>query len=486
MREEKELSTIVGKENVLFDPKSIEGYAGDMSFVSHVRPRCVVKPANADEVQAIVKWANDTQTPLVPVSSGAPHFRGDTIPRIGGAVIVDLTRMKKIMRIDPRNKVAWVEPGVTYGELLPELKKAGLAPYMPLCPKASKSVLASIVEREPTTMPAQHWDATDPYLCGEVIYGTGDKMRTGEAAGPETTEAQWKLGKAHMTPFGLAQMDENKILSGAQGSIGILTWASMKCRLASELSRSFFVPSATIEPLNELAYQMLRIRLGDHFFILNDLNLACLLAKTPEEIKSIREKLPAWVLFVSVEGRGKLPREKVECEEADFMDMVGRAGLKAMPAIAGANADDLSRILSGPSGEPYWKLKHKGGGREGFFITTLDKTPDFVAAVSDLARSGRFSSMDMGVYIQPVVQGTSCHCEFDLYYAPQNAAETERVKRVVTEGAARLADMGAFFSRPYGPWAKVAFRHDEGTTLLKKVKHIFDPNNVLNPGQLCF
>jgi FAD/FMN-containing dehydrogenase len=48
-------------------------------------------------VQKLVKLANETMTPLVPVSSGPPHFRGDTVPGIGGAVIVDLSGMKKII-----------------------------------------------------------------------------------------------------------------------------------------------------------------------------------------------------------------------------------------------------------------------------------------------------------------------------------------------------------------------------------------------------
>jgi len=47
---------------------------------------------------------------------------------------------------------------------------------------------------------------------------------------------------------------------------------------------------------------------------------------------------------------------------------------------------------------------------------------------------------------------------------------------------------GAFFNRPYGLWAKDVYqRHDESTqTALRRVKKIFDPNNILNPGVLCF
>ena len=97
---EKGLAKIFGSKNVLDSAKVLEEYSKDMSFVHPIRPRCVVKPKDTDEVQRLVKWANETLTPLVSISSGAPHFRGDTVPSTGGAVIVDLSGIKKIVRID--------------------------------------------------------------------------------------------------------------------------------------------------------------------------------------------------------------------------------------------------------------------------------------------------------------------------------------------------------------------------------------------------
>lgn len=488
MAKKSGLEKIVGKTNVYDSPEILDAYSGDMSFVPRIRPRCVVKPGNTQEVQQIVKWANETSTPLVPVSSGPPHFRGDTVPRIGGAVIVDLGRMKRIMRIDPKNRVAMVEPGVTFGELQVELEKAGLEAYTPLCPRSAKSVVASMLEREPITMPAHHWDATDPYLCLEVTFGTGDTLRTSEAAGPESTEEKWAMGCSQMTPYGISQMDENKLLSGAQGTMGIITWATMKCRLASKFSRTLLVPSDDLAPLLDLSYKLLRVRQSDHLFIVNGLNLACLVGKDAQEIKALEAELPNWGLVVSFEGNGELPEDKVAWQEADFRDMVAHTGqLKVVMAAAGGRGEDLSRILSRPSEEPYWKLRYKGGCSELFFLTTLDKTPAFASAVSTLSQSQRISPRDIGVYIQPVVQGTSCHCEFDIFYDPANVAEMEGAKRLVSQGATDLANMGAFFSRPYGPWAKVAYsRATETATMQRKIKKIFDPNNVLNPGQLCF
>ena len=137
---------------------------------------------------------------------------------------------------------------------------------MPLAPRSSKSVIGSMLEREPITIPSHHWDSTDPLLCAEVVFGTGDKFRTGEASGPDTIEEQWELGKAQMNPFGHSHMDVQRLLAGAQGTMGIVTWATLKCCYLSRLSRALLVPSASLEPLIDLSYQLVKFRLGGQPF----------------------------------------------------------------------------------------------------------------------------------------------------------------------------------------------------------------------------
>ena len=483
MNGKEALEKIVGSQNVLDSLPVLEAYSGDLSFVPRIKPRCVVKPENAQEVQKIVQWANETLTPLVPVSSGSPHFRGDSVPGVGGAVIVDLNRMKRIVRIDPHNRVALIEPGVTYTQLQPELAKAGLSAYLPLSPRSTKSVIGSMLEREPITMPAHHWDASDPLLCAEIVFGTGDILRGGEAAGPDPIEKQWELGKAQMTPMGLGQFNEHRLISGAQGTIGIVTWSTLKCRYLAKLSRTFLVPAQNIEPLIDLSYQLLRIRLGDHLFILNGLNLACLLAGNAAEIEALKKGFPEWVLIVSFEGTGEMPEEKVQYQEADFQDIARFCNVKPATALPGAPEGAVTSWLSSPSAEPYWKLRHKGGCHDIFFLTTLDKTPDFLAAVSAL----QYPPGDVGVYIQPIVQGTSCHCEFNLFADPLKPAEVENARWMVHEGSRKLAKMGAYFSRPYGDWVDFAFDGSaEAVVMQRKVKKIFDPKGILNPAKLRF
>jgi FAD/FMN-containing dehydrogenase len=81
----------------------------------------------------------------------------------------------------------------------------------------------------------------------------------------------------------------------------------------------------------------------------------------------------------------------------------------------------------------------------------------------------------------------SCHCEFNIPYDPYDQKEADIVREVVSRASEELAKHGAFFSRPYGDWVDIAFKKDvQETIVLKKIKEIFDPSNILNPGKLCF
>jgi FAD/FMN-containing dehydrogenase len=486
MSAKEELTAIVGAASTFDAPELLEAYSKDESFVRQMKPQCVARPENPEEVHELVRWANRTATPLVPVSSGPPHFRGDTIPTLGG-VVVDMSRMKKIIRINRRNRVAMVEPGVTFAELQPELEKEGLRLPMPLCPRRSKSVLGSCLEREPTIIPKYQWDISDPLLCTEVVFGSGDLFRTGEAAGPGSLEDQWASGQAQTNPMGPFQVDFFRLIQGGQGSMGIVTWASVRCELMPQVQRPFLVASERLEDLLDFAYRLMWARLGDELLFLNGLNLAAILGEDADHIRALRETLPQWVLIFCIAGYERLPQERVEYQERDIRDIAERFGVEPVTAIPGAKGRDVLEALSGASGEPYWKLRYKGGCHDIFFLTTLDKAPEFVAAMYHVAEAAGYPKTDIGVYLQPQMQGRACHCEFNLSCAPGNPREVEKVRNLFIESSEALMRMGGFFSRPYGPWAEMAYSRDAQSVIaLRKVKNIFDPNNVMNPGKLCF
>ena len=136
---------------------------------------------------------------------------------------------------------------------------------------------------------------------------------------------------------------------------------------------------------------------------------------------------------------------------------------------------------------PYWKFAYKGSCQDLFFHTVLSKAPTFSEAIGEVAFKHDYSVQDIGFYVQPLVYGGICHFEANFYYNPDNAEEVKKVKNLFAEAAEVALDMDGFFSRPYGVIADMVYSRTAGyTAALKKVKKMFDPNNVMAPGRLCF
>lgn len=494
MDEKKEtLTSIAGTDNVYDLPGISSDFGLDQVFSPESGPAYLVRPQNTEEIQAVVKWANRTATPLIPVSSGPPHFHRDTTAAAQGAVIVDLSRMKRIVRIDRRNRVVLIEPGVTYGELQSELAKNDMRLSMPLLPRSNKSIIASLLEREPITIPRYQWTLLEPLRCMEVIWGDGSSLRTGEAGEPGpggatmSLEEQWKIDLVQLDPIGPGQVDYYRVLSAAQGTMGIVTWASLRCEVLPKVRKLHFIPGNNLKELIACAQKLLRVRLGDEFFILNRNNLASIIGVNSSDFEALKAKLPAWSIIIVFSGRAYLPEEKVRFQQKDAAALVQDAGLQLVSDLPGVDTNNLLEIISNPSSEPYWKQRIKGGCRDIFFLTTMDRVRNFVDKMDLSAGSDGYPSDSIGVYIQPLQQGVSCHCEFNLPFNPENEEETAVVNKLFGDASVNLLREGAFFSRPYGVWADLEYnRASQTTAMLKKVKSIFDPNGILNPGRLCF
>jgi FAD/FMN-containing dehydrogenase len=488
MIEKEKLVEIVGARNVSDKPAVLAEYSRDVSFVNAVRPACIVKPANAGEIQEIVKLANATETPLVPVSSGPPHFRGDTVPGIGGAVIVDLSRMKKIINVDRPRRVAMVEPGVTFGELIPAAEKEGIRLNLPLLPRKSKTVIGSILEREPVIMPKYQWDISDPIACLGVIFGTGDEFRTGQAAGPGSVEEQWAVGGVQKAPYGPGIASWHRLIQGAQGTMGIVTWASMRCEILPGLEEPFVVNSSDVGTLLELASWLVRLRIPNECFILNKASLATIFAKKwPGDYQNLKDTLPPWTLFYNLVGYEMFPQERISSHVKTIIDITRRLGLDPVKSAGSVSANEILKAVRQTSEEPYWKLRGKGACEDIFFLTINDKLDSLVKVMYDQAEKAGYSVSDMGAYIQPIVQGTGIHCEFNLFYDPDNASEANRVRDLSASAVRKLIAGGAFFSRPYGNNTGLIVNRDAaGVAVLSKLKKMFDPKYIMNPGKAGF
>jgi FAD/FMN-containing dehydrogenase len=481
-----ELISLFGEEHVFDEADILAKYNGDRSFANPIPPRFVVKPQNAVQVENLVKWANETFTPLVPISSGGPHFRGDTAPSVPETVIVDLSGMKKILSINKTHRMAVIEPGVTYGELAETLAREGMFLAPCLAPRATKSVVGSLLEVEPRLNAMHQWAFTDPLRCMEVTWGDGNRMYTGEAGlSPMNLEQQWKEEKWQVEPVGPMMLDFFRLLTAAQGTMGVVTWASIRCELNHRIHKTFLVPAGKEEDLVEFIRRVVHFRFSDQLFILNGAQLASLVGADADEIKQLKKEIPAWVAVVGIGGRDLLPEERVAQQEADIADIAQKNGLKMLPAVSGIAGGKVMAKAANPCEGIFWKERTKGAFQDIFFVTTLDRTPEFIAKMDRLAIEASLNPSDIGIYVQPLHCGSSYHLEFTLFYNPGNKAEAARIKALFFGASEVFGSMGAFYTRPYGAWAGIQMNKDAmGKKTLDKLKNIFDPNGIMNPGKL--
>lgn len=481
----RELIRVVGAENFSDKRRELESYSSDYSLTQGCRPAYVVRPKSNEEVQQIVKLANESRTPLIPSSSGV-HFYGGTVPKLGG-IVVDLSGMNKILDIDEKNRKVRIEPGVTWRQIEDELKEKDFRVVIPLLPHPERSVVTSCLEREVPVISIYEYGE----LLGgtEVIWPNGDIFRTGSASAPGYPESASKGANFEGPGLNFVQL-----VKGAQGTMGIVTWANVKMESMPRVSKTFFGlfddPQRVVRPL----YRIQRLRIGHECFLVNNLNLALILAEGKrEKFERLRAALPPWILILTLSGARWRPEEKIGYQEralikmknAEFPEMAISTALPGVPG-AGAKLENLLR-RPWPLAETYWKHLYQGGCEDLFFISKLADAPRFMKIVEEVAVRNGYSPGDLGCYLQPIEYGRACHLEFNFYYEPGNARKIERVRQIKLEAAKLLLDQGAFFSRPYGELAELVYqRAATYTSMLKRVKDIFDPNNIMNPGNLCF
>ncbi len=478
------LTGIVGLGNVTTEPDRLRTYQA-AGMVTGGDPLAILKPQDTQQVRELVNLARGEGYNLVFSSSAPPRFRGDSIPR-GEGIIVDMSEMSRIVRMDRRNKVAIIEPGVTFEALIAAADQVGLKVLMPLLPRRGKSVLASYLEREPIQIPKYHWDMTDPLFSTELVFGTGDLFRTGAASGPGSLDQQWAVGGAQKSSFGPGQTDFVRVVQGSQGTLAGVTWGSVKLEVKPRIHQIWFAPDDKLKRLVDYSYKALRPKLGDEWFILNSYSLATAIADDPDGIDSLAGRQAPWTLIYGISGYDYLPEERMVYQRQDLTDMAQACGLAPVLEVPGCSTKMMESILAAPSPEPYYKMRPRGGFQDIFFLTTLDQAEHLIATMQQVCKKQRYSGK-LGIYIQPIQHGRTVHLEFTIYYDPEDVQERDKAIALFEEASRKLESDGAFFSRPYGPWADLAYaRCPDTVRALRKVKNILDPDRVLNRGKLCF
>ncbi|MFI6205312.1 FAD-binding oxidoreductase [Streptomyces sp. NPDC051041] len=216
-------------EAVLTDPDVTASYARDMaSFCPAGAPAVVVLPRTVEQVQHVMRTATALRVPVVP--QGARTGLSGAANATDGCIVLSLTKMDRILEIDPVDRIAVVEPGVVNAALSRAVGEHGLA-YPPDPSSWEMCTIGGNIGTASGGLCCVKYGVTAEYVLGlDVVLADGRLLRTGRR-----------------TAKGVAGYDLTRLFVGSEGSLGIVVRAvlALKPKPPEQLVLAAEFPSAS-------------------------------------------------------------------------------------------------------------------------------------------------------------------------------------------------------------------------------------------------
>src|SRR5919108_1493308 len=213
----RQLRSIVGETYVLIEKEDAIVYEQDGS-IFQVMPEIVVLPANVEQVSAVVKAAKQADVPIVPRGSGT-GLAGGAVPAEGG-IVLSLARLNRILKIDLRNRIAIVEPGVINLDVTKAVAKEGYFYAPDPSSQAACSIGGNVANNSGGPHTLAYGVTTNHVLAVEVVLDDGAIVQLG--------------GQVADTPG----YDLCGVFVGSEGTMGIVTKVTVRLMQRRESVRT--------------------------------------------------------------------------------------------------------------------------------------------------------------------------------------------------------------------------------------------------------
>ncbi|UUE28836.1 FAD-binding protein (plasmid) [Rhodococcus qingshengii] len=230
----------IGHNGVLTDPDIIDTYSRDQSrMTSYVRAAGVVAPSSTEQVSVCLSLAHHHGITLVARGAGSGLSGGANSQ--AGCVIVSLHRMDRIISIDEANRLAIVQPGVITAALRAEVAQVGL--YYPPDPgSVDFCTLGGNIATNAGGLCCVKYGVTGDFVLGlEVVLADGRVLKTG-----------------HSTMKGVAGYDLTRLFVGSEGTLGIITEATLRLVPSPKRPHTFVASFATLSAAGRSVTELLR------------------------------------------------------------------------------------------------------------------------------------------------------------------------------------------------------------------------------------
>lgn len=447
------IEAIVGKHNFLSAEEDLLTYAYDGTGLEF-EPWGVALPGCVEEITAIARLANQYSFAVIPRGAGS-GMTGGSLPVYSGLVLA-LTRMNKILKIDESNMIAFVEPGLITGKLQREVEKRGLF-YPPDPSSFPFSTIGGNIAECAGGSRAVKYGVTKDYILGlEAVLPTGELLKTGV-----------------QTAKGVVGYDLTKLLVGSEGTLAIITKAIVRLLPLPEARSTLLAVFDDMEAAAGSVNDIMSSRIIP----------CCLEYMDQASIQCVedylRQGLPTdagALLLIEVDGMN----EDVRRSAVKIKDLcLGNGAREVTIAENAAQAEELWRARRSIPPALFRLKPHKISED---ITVPRSRLPDMVRRLADIQKT-------YGLVLVSFGHAGDGNIHVNIMLDKRDPTQAATAKNMVSSIFECALELGGTLSGEHGIGiTKAPFLDLEvnelGVDVMKRIKQAFDPNGILNPGKI--
>jgi len=447
------LVEIVGEENYTDSLIDMVSFSYDASEHSH-RPTCAVWPETADQVSEILKLSNREKIPVIPRGAGT-GLSGMAVP-IEGGIILDLSRMNSIVKISIEDRLAIVQPGVVYVDLEKALAPSGF--FFPPDPASGKvSTLGGNVATNAGGLKGAKYGTTRDYVLGlQIVLPDGRIMRTGSK-----------------TMKSVSGYDLTRLFVGSEGTLGVVTEIILKINPKPTATSTALATFDSLEDAGRAINQIMHSGIiPSALEILGKETLAAINQNTDLNLPEVDA-----MLLAETDGYTQ--------EETDYQIE------KVIRNFKENNAKEVKQARTDKEVEDLWAARKSAYAVLARIKThfVLEDVTVPMTNIAELLKGVEEISKRHDIQIATFGHAGDGNLHPQILYDGYDPEQVRRMEEASADLFKLAIDLDGTLTGEHGiGLAKAPYmtlEHDPAAMdVMRHIKKMFDPNNILNPGKM--
>lgn len=447
----EKLQNILPPQNILHTEKDLAAYSQDASSIKGGLPDAVVFAESIEQVQKVVQIANETSTPIICRGAGT-NTVGACITNHGG-IVLNFSKMDKILEINRENMTAKVQPGVIVGHLQAEVEKLGL--YYPPDPSylAYSTIGGSIAQNSAGARTFKYGATKDYILDMLVVTADGNLLRTGSNTIKNSTG--YNLGS---------------LFIGSEGTLGIVVEATLKLITKPQCAKVIMAYFETIEDAVNSVNAIIEQRVSPATIDFMDKNAIQTIERfNPSGLDTEKEA----ALIIEIDGYESSIKEQEKIITSVLKNC------KAAKIEVSHNDEEAERIWNARRSSMVTCSKLKPDITTDDVIVPRQNLPKLVKGIQEICKK-----YDLICCMVGHIGDGSVHPQIPLDFS--NETEYKNYKSAKSEIYDLTIKLGGTLSGEHGiglekrEYISMAVS-PEALDYMRKIKKVFDPKNILNP-----